>query len=147
MECIRYFDVASIRPFDVFLSLFLPLPSRPEPYGIHGVHSPPFCSSFPSPPLSPLPLPVTVPPISQVPNCIRQCQEAGITVRMVTGDNVETARAIALKCGIIAKEDGYLVLQGKEFNRRVTEKANGEEPKVCVQSHQIHAVVRVCDDG
>jgi Ca2+ transporting ATPase len=28
----------------------------------------------------------------EVPDAIRQCQRAGITVRMVTGDNVNTAR-------------------------------------------------------
>jgi Ca2+ transporting ATPase len=40
---------------------------------------------------------------------------------MVTGDNIETARAIAEKCGIIRKGDGFLVLDGKEFNKRVTD--------------------------
>ena len=28
----------------------------------------------------------------EVPEAIRQCQRAGITVRMVTGDNINTAR-------------------------------------------------------
>ena len=56
---------------------------------------------------------------TQVPGCIATCQKAGITVRMVTGDNVETARAIALKCGIISKGDGYLVLEGKELNKKI----------------------------
>ena len=37
----------------------------------------------------------------EVPEAIRKCQRAGITVRMVTGDNINTARAIATKCGII----------------------------------------------
>merc|ERR1719376_980195 len=32
----------------------------------------------------------------EVPMAIRQCQEAGISVRMVTGDNLATARAIAV---------------------------------------------------
>ena len=43
---------------------------------------------------------------------------------MVTGDNIETARAIAEKCNIIRKGDGFFVLEGKEFNKRVTD-ANG----------------------
>ena len=38
---------------------------------------------------------------------------------MVTGDNVDTARAIALKCGIIANGDGFLVLTGKELNKKI----------------------------
>ncbi|RWS28782.1 plasma membrane calcium-transporting ATPase 3-like protein [Leptotrombidium deliense] len=55
----------------------------------------------------------------EVPEAIRKCQRAGITVRMVTGDNVNTARSIALKCGIIKPGDDFLVLEGKEFNRRI----------------------------
>ncbi|KFW70781.1 Plasma membrane calcium-transporting ATPase 2, partial [Pygoscelis adeliae] len=44
----------------------------------------------------------------EVPEAIRKCQRAGITVRMVTGDNINTARAIAIKCGIIHPgEDFY----------------------------------------
>lgn len=41
---------------------------------------------------------------------------------MVTGDNVNTARSIAEKCGIIHPGDGYLVLEGKEFNQLVRDK-------------------------
>ena len=63
--------------------------------------------------------------VCQVPDCIKKCQNSGISVRMVTGDNVETARAIALKCGIITRGDGSLVLEGTEFNKKVTD-ANGE---------------------
>nr|QFR55262.1 PMCA2 [Onchidium reevesii] len=55
----------------------------------------------------------------EVPEAIRKCQTAGITVRMVTGDNVNTARSIASKCGILKPGDDGLVLEGKEFNRRV----------------------------
>ena len=55
----------------------------------------------------------------EVPDAIAKCRSAGITVRMVTGDNVNTARSIALKCGIISPNDSYLVLEGKEFNRRI----------------------------
>jgi Ca2+ transporting ATPase len=58
----------------------------------------------------------------EVPGCIRQCQEAGITVRMVTGDNVDTARAIAVKCGILSTNDNLLVLDGEEFNKRIKKK-------------------------
>ena len=38
---------------------------------------------------------------------------------MVTGDNINTARSIAIKCGIISPGDNFLVLEGKEFNTRV----------------------------
>jgi len=30
-----------------------------------------------------------------------KCFEAGITIRMVTGDNIDTAKAIALSAGIL----------------------------------------------
>jgi Ca2+ transporting ATPase len=38
---------------------------------------------------------------------------------MVTGDNIMTARSIATKCGIIKPNDDFLVLEGKEFNKRI----------------------------
>lgn len=37
----------------------------------------------------------------EVPEAIRQCQRAGIAVRMLTGDNPMTATAIARQCGIL----------------------------------------------
>ena len=60
----------------------------------------------------------------EVPEAIRKCQRAGITVRMVTGDNVNTARSIAMKCGILNPGEDFLVLEGKEFNKRIKD-ANG----------------------
>ncbi len=44
---------------------------------------------------------------------------------MVAGDNIMTARSIALKCGIIKPNDNFLVLEGKEFNERIRD-ASGE---------------------
>ncbi len=38
---------------------------------------------------------------------------------MVTGDNINTARAIATKCGIIQPGEDFLCLEGKEFNRQI----------------------------
>uniref|UniRef100_A0A914X2M0 Calcium-transporting ATPase n=1 Tax=Plectus sambesii TaxID=2011161 RepID=A0A914X2M0_9BILA len=61
----------------------------------------------------------------EVPEAIRKCQRAGITVRMVTGDNINTARAIATKCGILRPGDDFLALEGREFNARIRD-ANGE---------------------
>ena len=37
----------------------------------------------------------------EVPHAIDQCYEGGVDVRMVTGDNIDTAVAIAKKCGIL----------------------------------------------
>ncbi|TMW69043.1 hypothetical protein Poli38472_001199 [Pythium oligandrum] len=55
----------------------------------------------------------------EVPGAIESCAKAGITVRMVTGDNITTARSIAKKCGIITPGDGSLVMEGLEFRTRV----------------------------
>lgn len=60
----------------------------------------------------------------EVPEAIKKCQRAGITVRMVTGDNINTARSIAQKCGIVKPGDDFLILEGKEFNTRIRD-ANG----------------------
>lgn len=70
----------------------------------------------------------------EVPGAITKCQRAGITVRMVTGDNINTARSIATKCGIVKPGDDYLILEGKEFNRRIRD-SNGE-----VQQHLLDKV-------
>jgi len=61
----------------------------------------------------------------QVPDAIRKCQRSGITVRMVTGDNVNTARSIATKCGILRPGDESLVLDGREFNQQIRESPDG----------------------
>ncbi|XP_073456258.1 plasma membrane calcium-transporting ATPase 3 isoform X3 [Aquarana catesbeiana] len=67
----------------------------------------------------------------EVPEAIRKCQRAGITVRMVTGDNINTARAIAAKCGILQPGEDFLCLEGKEFNRRIrNEKGEIEQERL-----------------
>ncbi|XP_077742727.1 plasma membrane calcium-transporting ATPase 4 isoform X2 [Canis aureus] len=67
----------------------------------------------------------------EVPEAIAKCKRAGITVRMVTGDNINTARAIATKCGIVTPGDDFLCLEGKEFNRLIrNEKGEVEQEKL-----------------
>ncbi|XP_070789779.1 plasma membrane calcium-transporting ATPase 2 isoform X6 [Pituophis catenifer annectens] len=67
----------------------------------------------------------------EVPEAIRKCQRAGITVRMVTGDNINTARAIAVKCGIIHPGEDFLCIEGKDFNRRIrNEKGDIEQERI-----------------
>ncbi|MXQ86003.1 hypothetical protein E5288_WYG010227 [Bos mutus] len=66
-----------------------------------------------------------------VPDAIKKCQRAGITVRMVTGDNINTARAIATKCGILHPGEDFLCLEGKDFNRRIrNEKGEIEQERI-----------------
>uniref|UniRef100_A0A8C3SD87 Calcium-transporting ATPase n=1 Tax=Chelydra serpentina TaxID=8475 RepID=A0A8C3SD87_CHESE len=67
----------------------------------------------------------------EVPEAIKKCQRAGITVRMVTGDNINTARAIAIKCGILHPGEDFLCIEGKEFNRRIrNEKGEIEQERI-----------------
>uniref|UniRef100_A0A8R1Y065 Calcium-transporting ATPase n=1 Tax=Onchocerca volvulus TaxID=6282 RepID=A0A8R1Y065_ONCVO len=61
----------------------------------------------------------------EVPAAIERCQKAGITVRMVTGDNINTARSIATSCGILKPGSGFLALEGKEFNEKIRD-SNGK---------------------
>ena len=57
-----------------------------------------------------------------VPEAVAKCHHAGVTVRMVTGDNVVTARAIATDCGIFT--DG-IVMEGPVF-RQLSEQGFAE---------------------
>lgn len=54
----------------------------------------------------------------EVKKAVENCKLAGIKVRMVTGDNKITAKAIAKECGIIDSEES-LVMTGPEFIERV----------------------------
>ncbi len=40
----------------------------------------------------------------EVVRSVRICHKAGINVRMVTGDNIDTAKAIAIEAGILTKD-------------------------------------------
>ncbi|KAI7841822.1 hypothetical protein COHA_004351 [Chlorella ohadii] len=51
----------------------------------------------------------------EVPDAVATCQRAGITVRMVTGDNIHTAKHIARECGILT-DDG-IALEGPDFRK------------------------------
>ncbi len=57
-----------------------------------------------------------------VPSAVKKCHSAGIKVRMVTGDNIETAKAIARNCGILTEEDEnneFACMEGKFFREYV----------------------------
>lgn len=54
----------------------------------------------------------------EVPHAVVQCNEAGVRVRMVTGDNKITAIAIAKECGIIKdgeENEDCVCMEGPEF--------------------------------
>nr|DAD42498.1 TPA_asm: hypothetical protein HUJ06_000728 [Nelumbo nucifera] len=50
-----------------------------------------------------------------VKDAVQTCLSAGVTVRMVTGDNINTAKAIAKECGILT--EGGLAIEGQEFRQ------------------------------
>ncbi|KAK2074505.1 hypothetical protein P8C59_008707 [Phyllachora maydis] len=76
---------------------------------------------------------------------VKDCQKAGVTVRMVTGDNRLTAQAIARDCGILQNEDD-VVMEGPEFRNlskhrqeemiprlRVLARSSPEDKRILVQ--------------
>jgi magnesium-transporting ATPase (P-type) len=49
---------------------------------------------------------------------VKKCHTAGINVRMVTGDNLDTAKAIAIEAGLVSAaqaNEQYVCMEGKEF--------------------------------
>ena len=66
----------------------------------------------------------------EVPEAVRKCQKAGVTVRMVTGDSVATARAISKECNILT-DDGIL-MEGHVFRKLSPEEMDAILPKLQV---------------
>ncbi|KAK4434360.1 Calcium-transporting ATPase 1 [Sesamum alatum] len=72
------------------------------------------------------------------------CRSAGIVVRMVTGDNINTAKAIARECGILT-DDG-IAIEGPEFRMKSEEELQQLIPKLQVMARSSpmdkHTLVR-----
>lgn len=94
-----------------------------------------------------------------VKEAVKKCQDAGVFVRMVTGDNVRTAKAIAKECGIYT--DGGIVLEGPEFRKlpsakmdeiiprlQVLARSSPEDKRILVKKlKDLSEVVAVTGDG
>jgi Ca2+-transporting ATPase len=68
-----------------------------------------------------------------VPHAVAVCQNAGIRVRMVTGDNIHTARHIARDCGILTDEG--IALEGPNFRHMPAHELLPLLPKLQVSWH------------
>ncbi|GMG34653.1 unnamed protein product [Ambrosiozyma monospora] len=70
-----------------------------------------------------------------VKDAIIQCQKAGVRVRMVTGDNILTARAISKNCGILTPDvlhNQYSSMEGPQFRKLSQEERFKIVPELCV---------------
>ncbi|CAN1231608.1 Calcium-transporting ATPase 10, plasma membrane-type [Linum grandiflorum] len=68
-------------------------------------------------------------------DAVRLCQKAGVKVRMVTGDNLQTAKAIALECGILGSDDDAVepnLIEGKTFRAYSDEQREEIAEKISV---------------
>lgn len=72
------------------------------------------------------------------------CRSAGIIVRMVTGDNINTAKAIARECGILTDEG--IAIEGPEFREKSEEELHKLIPRLQVMARSSpldkHTLVR-----
>ena len=65
-----------------------------------------------------------------VADAVATCQRAGVFVRMVTGDNINTAKAIAEQCGIFTP--GGIAIEGPQFRRLTQHQMNQVIPRLQV---------------
>ncbi|MCL7043564.1 hypothetical protein MKW94_012400 [Papaver nudicaule] len=70
-----------------------------------------------------------------VKEAVQTCLAAGITVRMVTGDNINTAKAIARECGIFT--EGGLAIEGADFRSKSPEEMRELIPKIQVMARSL----------
>lgn len=70
-----------------------------------------------------------------VKDAVQTCLAAGITVRMVTGDNINTAKAIARECGILT-DDG-VAIEGPEFRSMSLEQMKDIIPRIQVMARSL----------
>lgn len=71
-----------------------------------------------------------------VKEAVQTCLEASITVRMVTGDNINTAKAIARECGILKDDD--LAVEGPAFRHKTPQEMSLDIPRTKVINIHTH---------
>ncbi|KAL8542199.1 hypothetical protein ACS0TY_003168 [Phlomoides rotata] len=70
-----------------------------------------------------------------VKEAVQTCLAAGIVVRMVTGDNINTAKAIAKECGILT-QDG-IAIEGSDFRDKTAQEMREIIPKLQVMARSL----------
>ncbi|KAG9131991.1 hypothetical protein Leryth_017196 [Lithospermum erythrorhizon] len=71
-----------------------------------------------------------------VKRAVEDCQYAGVDIKMITGDNVFTAKAIALECGILQQHHGTdgFVVEGVEFRNYSEEERMEKVDRILVMA-------------
>jgi len=64
-----------------------------------------------------------------VKDAVTECRQAGIEVKMITGDNIETARAIGSEIGLLDRPDA-IVMTSQEFNALTDEQLKEQLPRL-----------------
>ncbi|KAM3755083.1 hypothetical protein ACB098_02G013100 [Castanea mollissima] len=71
-----------------------------------------------------------------VKKAVEDCQNAGVKIKMITGDNVFTAKAIATECGILRFDQDVsgAVVEGVEFRNYTPKERMERVDKICVMA-------------
>ncbi|XP_068635819.1 calcium-transporting ATPase 12, plasma membrane-type-like [Aristolochia californica] len=71
-----------------------------------------------------------------VKSAVEACRSAGVDIKMITGDNMFTAMAIASECGILRSNQDCtgLVVEGKEFRNYSMEERMEKVDRICVMA-------------
>ncbi|XP_015867407.3 putative calcium-transporting ATPase 13, plasma membrane-type [Ziziphus jujuba] len=71
-----------------------------------------------------------------VKRAVEDCQYAGVNVKMITGDNVFTAKAIATECGILrpGQDIKEAIIEGEKFRNYTEEERMEKVDKICVMA-------------
>ncbi|GMN46791.1 hypothetical protein TIFTF001_015976 [Ficus carica] len=76
---------------------------------------------------------ITNPFQTRMKDIVEDCHNAGVKIKMITGDNLFTAKAIATECGILSPDNG-MVIEGKDFQNYSLEERMNHIDKICVMA-------------
>ncbi|XP_065863214.1 putative calcium-transporting ATPase 13, plasma membrane-type [Euphorbia lathyris] len=72
----------------------------------------------------------------EVKKAVEDCQNAGVSIKMITGDNVYTAKAVAIECGILkpGEDTSEAVVEGEQFRNYTPEERMEKVEKIRVMA-------------